>query len=214
MECLIMEEGPRTYRHYIGLAPHDADGLIIASAHHVRVFQDGVDSLTTLTQPLAPGDTQIHVADASGWNTWSSQFREHVAIHAYRSPSGRDYSGTGYTRLVWRNAFAWSGVDKTNNIINLHPHIFDNDALVFKNLNSRKVSLKSKKSKQVLTVSFPDFNYLGIWAKPNANFVCIEPWLGIADSEDSDRNFEHKEALISLEPQGTFTAKYFISVEE
>jgi len=101
-----------------------------------------------------------------------------------------------------------------NNIINLHPHIFDNDALVFKNLNSRKVSLKSKKSKQVLTVSFPDFNYLGIWAKPNAKFVCIEPWLGIADSEDSDRNFEHKEALISLEPKGTFTAKYFISVEE
>jgi len=101
-----------------------------------------------------------------------------------------------------------------NNIINLHPHIFDNDALVFKNLNSHKVSLKSKKSAQVLTVSFPDFNYLGIWAKPAANFVCIEPWLGIADSVNSDRNFEHKEALIRLEPKGTFTAKYFIKVDE
>ncbi len=101
-----------------------------------------------------------------------------------------------------------------NNIINLHPHIFENDALVFKNLNSRKVSLKSKKSDQMLTVSFPDFNYLGIWAKPNAKFVCIEPWLGIADSVNSDRNFEHKEALIRLEPKGTFTAKYFITIDE
>jgi len=101
-----------------------------------------------------------------------------------------------------------------SNIINLHPHIFDNDALVFKNLNSKKVSLKSKKSKQVLTVRFDDFPYLGIWAKPNARFVCIEPWLGIADSVDSDRDFEHKEGLVKLQPKETFTASYFISVEE
>ncbi len=103
--------------------------------------------------------------------------------------------------------------DNTN-IINLNPHIFDNDALVFKNLNSKKVSLKSKKSDQVLTVSFDDFPYLGIWAKPNARFVCIEPWLGIADSVDSDRNLEHKEGILKLKPKDTFTASYFISVEE
>jgi len=98
--------------------------------------------------------------------------------------------------------------------INLHPHLFDNDALILKNLNSNRVSLKSRKSDQVLIMSFEDFQYLGIWAKPGAEFVCIEPWLGIADSRDSDRNFETKEGLIKLRPKKIFNAAYSIAIEE
>lgn len=98
--------------------------------------------------------------------------------------------------------------------INLHPHLFDDDALVFKNLNSSKVSLKSHKSAQVLSVEFNDFPYLGIWAKSKADYVCIEPWIGIADSVDSDRNLETKEGLIRLEPNRSFVASYSIRVEE
>jgi galactose mutarotase-like enzyme len=101
-----------------------------------------------------------------------------------------------------------------NRIIDLHPNLFDNDALVFKNLNSSIVSLKSRKSSQVLTVKYDDFPYLGIWAKPNGQFVCIEPWLGIADSVDSDRNFENKEGLVSLSAQKSFKATYSVSIFE
>ncbi len=100
------------------------------------------------------------------------------------------------------------------NIINLHPQLFDNDALIFKNLNSSRVSLKSRKSEQVLSMCFKDFPNLGIWAKPNANYVCIEPWIGIADSFDSDRNFETKEGLISLPAKESFIATYSIEIEE
>jgi len=99
-------------------------------------------------------------------------------------------------------------------IINLHSHLFDDDALIFKNLNSKKVSLKSRKSKQVLSMNFKDFSYLGIWAKPNAEYVCIEPWIGIADSFDTDRNFETKEGLISIQAKENFLANYFIEIEE
>jgi len=99
-------------------------------------------------------------------------------------------------------------------IIDLHPHLFDDDALIFKNLNSNKVSLKSRKSKQVLSMTFKDFPYLGIWAKPAAEFVCIEPWLGIADSVDTDRNFETKEGLITLQANKSYHAEYIIEIEE
>lgn len=99
-------------------------------------------------------------------------------------------------------------------IINLHPHLFDEDALIFKNLNSKKVSLKSRKSKQVLSMIFNDFPYLGIWAKPKADYVCIEPWIGIADSVDSDRNFETKEGLVLLGSKQSTTAIYTILIEE
>ncbi len=98
--------------------------------------------------------------------------------------------------------------------IRLHPQIFKNDALVFKNLNSSKVSLKSNKSGQVLSVEFEDFPYLGIWAKPNAPYVCIEPWLGIADSEDGNRDFTKKEGILSLESKNFFMASYSITIKE
>ncbi|MCK5815532.1 MAG: aldose 1-epimerase family protein [Flavobacteriaceae bacterium] len=98
--------------------------------------------------------------------------------------------------------------------INLHPQLFKDDALVFKNLNSSKVSLKSKKSDQVLSVEFKDFPYLGIWAKTNAPYVCIEPWLGIADSFNADRNLENKEAIMKLEANKDFVAVYSIIIKE
>ena len=88
------------------------------------------------------------------------------------------------------------------------------DALIFKDLKSRKVSLKSRKSNQVLTVNYYDFSYLGIWAKPNAPFICIEPWLGIADHENTDGDFLKKDGLISLPEGQVLTAQYSIEIEE
>jgi len=100
------------------------------------------------------------------------------------------------------------------NVLHLHGHLFDQDALIFKNLKSRKVSLRSTKSGQVVTVEFDDFPYLGIWAKPNAEFVCIEPWLGIADSFDSTQQFENKEGILTLPAHQTFEASYLIEISE
>jgi len=101
-----------------------------------------------------------------------------------------------------------------SNIIKLHHHLFDDDALIFKNLKSSSVSLKSKKSDQVLTVNYKGFPYLGIWAKPNADYVCIEPWMGIADKWNTDGKLETKEGIMSLEGKSTFYASYSIEINE
>lgn len=98
--------------------------------------------------------------------------------------------------------------------LKLRPDLFDDDALIFRNLASRKVSLKSAQYDEVVTVEYQDFPYLGIWAKPNAPFVCIEPWLGIADHEDSDGDFLKKEGLLTLPKGEIFRAKYAIFIEE
>jgi len=101
-----------------------------------------------------------------------------------------------------------------DNILPLTEHLFDNDALIFRNLKSRCVTLRSRKSDTALEVSFPDFNYLGIWAKPQAPFVCIEPWLGISDSETGDGKLVNKEAIIKLPAGEKFEAKYMIRIIE
>ncbi|WPU93388.1 aldose 1-epimerase family protein [Mucilaginibacter sabulilitoris] len=98
------------------------------------------------------------------------------------------------------------------NKLYLTRQLFDADALVFKQLNSRMVSIKSNKHDQSLSIEFPHFNYLGLWAKPGADFVCIEPWLGCADTEGHQVNIDKKEAIQSLHAGHVFEAPYFVSV--
>jgi len=99
-------------------------------------------------------------------------------------------------------------------ILPLKSNIFDSDALIFRNLKSKKVRLKSKKSLQVLTVRYSDFEYLGLWAKPGAPFICIEPWNGVTDTADHDGDFIKKEGLIKLNALKTYNAQYSIEIEE
>ena len=98
--------------------------------------------------------------------------------------------------------------------INLRPDLFIEDALILKDLKSRIVSLKHNSKGKVLTVEFEDFKQLGIWAKPNAPYVCIEPWLGIADNETTDQNIENKEGILKLEAGSVFNASYSIEIEQ
>lgn len=96
--------------------------------------------------------------------------------------------------------------------IHLKHDLFNEDALIFKDLKSKKVTLKSNKNGDILSVSYHDFPYLGIWAKPNGNYVCIEPWLGIADSETTNQNFKEKEGILTLDANKTFKAAYNIEI--
>ncbi|WP_321298744.1 aldose 1-epimerase family protein [Marinifilum fragile] len=100
-----------------------------------------------------------------------------------------------------------------SNKIKLHPEIFASDALILKNLKSSAISLKCKKSDFELKVRFDDFPYLGLWAKPHAPYVCIEPWIGIADSANTNREFSSKELLQKLEPGENFSAEYSIEIK-
>ncbi len=90
--------------------------------------------------------------------------------------------------------------------------MFKDDALVFKNIKSREVCIKSDKHDHSLSVEFPHFNYLGIWAKPGADFVCIEPWLGCADTVDKHVDISQKEDVQQLKPGHVFEAAFFISI--
>lgn len=56
-------------------------------------------------------------------------------------------------------------IGKNTAKIELHKNLFDNDALIFKDITSKKVALKSRKSGTVLIVEYKDFQNLGIWAK-------------------------------------------------
>lgn len=102
----------------------------------------------------------------------------------------------------------------TPRTIQLHENLFNQDALIFKDLKSRKVTLSSSERGSVVTVHFKDFPYLGLWAKPKANYVCIEPWLGIADSEDTNQELTTKEGIMTLPVDEAFSATYTIEIHK
>lgn len=101
---------------------------------------------------------------------------------------------------------------ENSNVLNLYAGVFDKDALVFKQMNSKKVTLHHQEEGDLVTLSYPDFPFLGIWSKPGAPFVCIEPWLGIADSINASQQLEEKEGIITVEAGKNFEASYTIEV--
>ncbi|MFC0775722.1 aldose 1-epimerase family protein [Terrimonas alba] len=98
------------------------------------------------------------------------------------------------------------------NRLPLAKELFYTDAIVFKKLRSTSVKLVSGQYGEIFDFDFTGFPYLGIWAAKGADFICIEPWCGIADSVNSTQQLIEKEGINVLdstdqfEKSWTFTA--------
>lgn len=98
-----------------------------------------------------------------------------------------------------------------NNLLPLNYALFEHDALIFKQLNSNVVTLLER-NKPLLRVVFNDFPSLGIWTKNNAPFICIEPWIGYADTTTNSGNLFEKEGIRILEAHSNFECQYSIEL--
>ncbi len=98
------------------------------------------------------------------------------------------------------------------NRIRLSKTVFDRGALVFKHPRSRTFSLRNDLNEHAVTVITEGAPYLGIWAKPGAPYVCIEPWHGIADSTEFSGTLSEKEGIIALGPGRSFETGYRILI--
>lgn len=76
---------------------------------------------------------------------------------------------------------------------------FLTDALIFTEIESRKVSLKNVTTGSKIDIDFKDFDNLLIWQKPGAKYICIEPWAGLPDYSDTDCKIETKAGINPLE---------------
>ncbi|MFP9098413.1 aldose 1-epimerase family protein [Flavobacterium sp. RHBU_24] len=90
-------------------------------------------------------------------------------------------------------------------------NLFERDALIFKSLESKSITIK-KEGKEYLAVRFFDFPHLGIWTKTGAPFLCIEPWQGYSDTETSNGDIVTKEGIINLEAANTYKAAFTITI--
>ena len=98
-----------------------------------------------------------------------------------------------------------------NKQIPLTYDLFENDALIFKTLQSDSLTILENEN-PILRVHFKDFPSLGIWTKMNAPFLCIEPWFGYSDTNENSGNLLEKEGIQILESNETFYSKFSIEI--
>ncbi len=99
-----------------------------------------------------------------------------------------------------------------SNEIRLNENTFSKDALVLEGAKSKYVTLQSTRSAHAVKVAIEGFPYLGLWSKPGAPFVCIEPWFGLSDHVDANGVLQDKKGIILLEPKKEFSCSYSIEV--
>lgn len=99
-----------------------------------------------------------------------------------------------------------------SNQIQINTGSFEKDAWIYERMNSSWVELKSSKSDLSIRLYKDDFIQFGIWSKPGAPFVCLEPWLGIADYEGHNQKLVEKEGILFLESGEMSKHKYSIEL--
>lgn len=97
--------------------------------------------------------------------------------------------------------------------LKLSRSLFDIDTVVIPSVNSHKVKLLNKKNHGI-EFSFPDFPSFAIWSphKTEAPFVCLEPWVGYGDRDDTSFIYEDKDNIVKLESFETYNIYFEIKV--
>ena len=90
-------------------------------------------------------------------------------------------------------------VNIDGNKLTITENLFDDDALILSGYKSQAISLKSNNHNRVVKFNF-DSPLLGIWAKPGAPYVCIEPWWGVNDNYDKKDDLSQKRGIMALNP--------------
>lgn len=94
----------------------------------------------------------------------------------------------------------------------LKRNLFYEDALVFKHFQSKSITVKNDNVANGFTFYFEGFPYLGIWTKKDADFLCIEPWCGVADNTDTTGDLTQKEGINLLQTGEIFERQWSVEL--
>ncbi len=92
---------------------------------------------------------------------------------------------------------------------------FAKDAIVYRLNEPAEVTIASDKSEHRVILDTGNAKFFGMWSAypTEGNFMCIEPWWGIADKDDTDNQFKTKYGINKLAPQKQFEAYFSISIK-
>ena len=93
--------------------------------------------------------------------------------------------------------------------------LFNNDAVVVKNFQSKWVALKSIHHQKSIKFYMENFEHLGIWAaKHVGGLIAIEPWVGHNDYVGFTGEFTEKESIVALPQHQEFECKFTVEINQ
>jgi galactose mutarotase-like enzyme len=98
-----------------------------------------------------------------------------------------------------------------NGILPLTYSLFEKDALIFKKLASKAITILENQQ-PLLRFGFGDFPNFGIWTKPGAPFLCLEPWVGYSDVVDANGELAQKEAIRLLDAKSSCSFEFCMEI--
>jgi galactose mutarotase-like enzyme len=129
---------------------------------------------------------------------WPLPYGSERAIHYIEfaqeeDPSIRRLDGAGLLTAV-RHPTPIS-----NRRLLLDDALFRDDVVILNDMRSHSLTYGGDKGARI-QVSYPDASFLGLWTKPGAGFICIEPWQGIADEVGFTGEFAQRLGVFTLAP--------------
>ncbi|MBQ7793083.1 MAG: hypothetical protein IJ366_01050, partial [Clostridia bacterium] len=102
----------------------------------------------------------------------------------------------------------------TNGVFPLTRDLFKYDTLIFENLKSKTVTLRTKDGKHGATVDFGDFPSVAIWTmmKDGADYVCLEPWQGMGQRVGETSSLENRWDVLTVDPDQTSKKSFSIEL--
>jgi len=104
-------------------------------------------------------------------------------------------------------------IETNEEILPLSDTLFNEDALIFSDIEFNWLRLRKKNAKKGIVVRFKDYPHIALWSKPFADYVCIEPWLGLPDREDESLNLMQKKSYKTIEPDTKFSIAIETEIE-
>jgi len=104
-------------------------------------------------------------------------------------------------------------IESNKNTLQLSDTLFNQDALIFSDVKYNWVRLRKKNQNKGVVIRFKNYPNLALWSKPFADYVCIEPWLGLPDLEDESIDLAKKSSYKTIEPDTTFSISIETEIE-
>lgn len=95
--------------------------------------------------------------------------------------------------------------------LRLSDDLFAADALVWDRIHSSAVTYGAPEGPQ-LAIAFPNTPKLGIWTRPGAHYICVEPWHGIADPVGFTGDFRDKPGVFEIAPHGEWSCSMSVTL--
>lgn len=96
--------------------------------------------------------------------------------------------------------------------LRLNDDLFVDDAIIFDGLCSRALDYGADGTPSI-AVDFADLPDLGIWTKPGAEFICLEPWQGFNDPAGFDGDIWAKPGIVAIAPSAMREFSMNISIK-